>query len=122
MDDSVTAAMEEARSAIEALPATFSSMDCDWDRATAAAEAAATAGRVLAAAVEKALELADEWEQEAYRLQQVARKQARAGADADRRGTTGGLAVAHIDCANALREAITREITGAQPNEDGNHG
>lgn len=118
MDDTLTAALDEARSAIEALPATFGNMDCDWDRATAAAEAATTAGRFLSAAVEKAMELADGWEREAYRLQQVAQKQARSGADADRRGTTGGLAVAHIDCAKALREAITREITGKGENDD----
>ena|ERR1035441_4483801 len=64
----------------------------------------------LLAAVERAQELADRWEQEAGRLQHVAREQAARGTGAGRRGTTGGLAVAHIDCAKALRGAITTEL------------
>ena len=69
-------------------------------------------------AVGKVLEKADDWEREAARLQQVARKQARAGADAGRRGATGGLAVAHIDCAKALRAAITTALAGEETGGD----
>ena len=71
------------------------------------------APRLLAAA-EAVLKLADMWGQEAGRLQQVAREQVAHGASAQRRGTTGGLAVAHMDCAKALREAITAALAGEE--------
>jgi hypothetical protein len=79
--------------------------------------AIASAGDVaaLVAFAEMALALADGWTAEAERLQGVAREQAVAGTDKQRRGTTGGLAVAHADCARALREAIIAALTRDEP-------
>ena len=58
--DDVAAILAGIREAIETLPATFGAPDCNWDTATAAAGAAATAGLSLVAAAERALELATE--------------------------------------------------------------
>ncbi len=74
----------------------------------------------LVAAVEAALRLADEWEQDARYLD--------AAADGDRsasaasRTLLSGRAQAKKDDADELRTRITAALTGPQPGEDGEHG
>src|SRR5512135_2882039 len=64
---------------------------------------------VLVAALEAALDLADDWDAESDNLDDLAE---RPGADDEGAPIMSGQAIAYHNCAEALREAITREITG----------
>jgi hypothetical protein len=97
--DAATAALEDKRAAIEALPATLGSAGCDWDSATAAAGHATSAGRSLLAAVEAVLKLADE----AHVML----------ADREYWHEPSEPVAWDLDPAK-VREAITRELTGKE--------
>lgn len=76
--------------------------------------AARTAFPLLLAAVEAALKLADDWDAEARGILLEAARTADAG--------EVGAASALQSSAADLRAAITAELAGTQPGEDGNHG
>jgi hypothetical protein len=68
------------------------------------------AGRLLNA-VEAVLKLADDWNDEAVRLDAVVERSISGGERATR---SKAAAQAHKGCADALYETITREITGKE--------
>jgi hypothetical protein len=109
--DDLTAFLAMVTSDADSETTTHRPEDCaDWRNSCSAHNAMR-----LAVMVAGALGLAGDWMAEAERLQGVAREQAAAGTDKQRRGTTGGLAVAHADCARALREAVTAALTRDEP-------
>jgi hypothetical protein len=102
--DPLTAALEEKRAAIsEAAREPVH----DLDVMTWRAGLAAGAGSALLAALEAALKLADDLDTEAARLLATAAR-LKTGSAAG----TQNRAWAHRDCAEALREVITRELSG----------
>lgn len=72
---------------------------------------------VLLAAIDAALKVADEWDAQAKKLE------SRSEFLFERSGETAavmldGRSQAHKDCARALREAISRELTGQETGDD----